>query len=133
VFKREFDIHHVVSRLRPKRITAPDDDYEFEHAWKNERWRMYEPLSFDLLDAESISSKANRWLGRTINLSEAPEKFVLHLLLGEPSLEKMRPAYAKAENILNKIPIEKVFVREHEARTFSESLAAEMKAHNVDE
>ena len=133
VFKKEFETQHVVSRLRPKRITAPDDDYEFEHAWKNERWRMYEPLSFDLLDAESISSKANRWLGRAINLNDSPEKFVLHLLLGEPSLEKMRAAYAKAENILNKIPIEKVFVREHEAGAFSESLAAEMKAHDADE
>ncbi len=130
VFKREFETQHVINRLRPKRITAPDDDYEFEHAWKNQRWRMYEPISFDLLEAESITSKANRWLGRAINLNDSPEKFVLHLLLGEPGLEKMRPAYAKAENILNKIPIEKVFVREHEARAFSESLAAEMNTHD---
>ncbi len=129
VFKKEFDSHHVSSRLRPKRITAPDDDYEFEHAWKNERWRMYEPLSFDLLDAESITGKANRWLGRMTNLSEAPEKFVLHVLLGEPSLEKMRPAYTKAENILNKMPVEKVFVREHEAPAFSLALADEMEKH----
>jgi hypothetical protein len=130
VFKKEFDTHHVSSRLRPKRITAPDDDYEFEHAWKNANWRLYEPLSFDLLDAESISGKANRWLGRMTNLSEAPEKFVLHVLLGEPSIEKMRPAYTKAENILNKMPVEKVFVREHEAVAFSKTLAAEMKEHD---
>ncbi|HAS82866.1 MAG TPA: hypothetical protein DCS43_09410 [Verrucomicrobia bacterium] len=128
-FKKEFDSHHVSGRLRPKRITAPDDDYEFEHAWKNGSWRMYEPLSFDLLDAESITGKANRWLGRMTNLSEAPEKFVLHVLLGEPSLEGMRPAYTKAGNILNKMPIEKVFVREHEASVFSASLATEMEKH----
>ena len=133
VFKKEFETQHVISRLRPKRITAPDDDYEFEHAWKNERWRMYEPISFDLLEAESITGKANRWLGRTINLNESSEKFVLHVLLGEPSLEKLRPAYTKAENILNKIPGEKVFVREHEAADFSKSLATEMSTHDVSE
>lgn len=132
-FKREFETQHVINLLRPKRITAPDDDYEFEHAWKNQRWRMYEPISFDLQEAESITSKANRWLGRAINLNDSPEKFVLHLLLGEPTLEKMRPAYAKAENILNKIPIEKVFVREHEAKAFSELFASDMKAHAEDE
>jgi hypothetical protein len=129
VFKREFETQHVINRLRPKRITAPDDDYEFEHAWKNQRWRMYEPISFDLQEAESITAKANRWLGRAINLNDSPEKFVLHLLLGEPRLEKMRSAYTKAENILNKMPIEKVFVREQEAKKFSQSLASEMKAH----
>ncbi len=133
VFKREFETQHVINRLRPKRITAPDDDYEFEHAWKNQRWRVYEPISFDLQEADSVTSKANRWLGRAINLNESSEKFVLHLLLGEPSLDKMRPAYAKAENILNKIPIEKVFVREHEAKAFSESLAREMHDHAVNE
>ncbi len=121
----------MISRLLQKRIGAPDDDYEFEHSWKNERWRLYEPVSFDLLDAESITSKANRWLGRMVNLSEAPEKFVLHLLLGEPSLGKMRSAYTKAENILNKMPNEKVLVREHEASNFSVSLAAEMAAHDA--
>lgn len=126
-FKKEFDTHHVSRHFRPKRITAPDDDYEFEHAWKNENWHLYEPLSFDLLDAESITGKANRWLGRMINLKEAPEKFVLYFLLGEPSLESMRMAYTKAQNILHKIPVEKVFVREHEAASFAASLAAEMK------
>ncbi|HAS83049.1 MAG TPA: hypothetical protein DCS43_10355 [Verrucomicrobia bacterium] len=133
VFKREFETQHVISHLRPKRITAPDDDYEFEHAWKNQRWRVYEPLSFDMQEAESITGKANRWLGRAINLNDSPEKVVLHLLLGEPSLEKMRPAYTKAENILNKIPMDKVFVREHEAKAFSESLAKEMRDHAVNE
>lgn len=133
VFKKEFETQHVLSHLRPKRITAPDDDYEFEHAWKNQRWHMYEPISFDLLEAESIKNKANRWLGRMINLNDAPEKFKLHLLLGEPSIEKLRPAYTKAENILNKMPVEKVFVREHEAGAFSVSLAAEIAVHDEDE
>ena len=130
VFKQELETQHVLTHLRPKRITAPDDDYEFEHAWKNQRWHMYEPISFDLLEAESITSKANRWLGRMINLDDAPEKFKLHLLLGAPSTEKLRRAYTKAQNILNKMPVEKVFVREHDASDFSRTLAADIRAHD---
>lgn len=133
VFKKEFETEHVLSHLRPKRITAPDDDYEFEHAWKNQRWHMYEPISFDLLEVESIKNKANRWLGRMINLNDAPEKFKLHLLLGEPSIEKLRPAYTKAENILHKMPCDPVFVREHEARDFSKSLAEEIASYDEHE
>jgi hypothetical protein len=28
-----------------------DDDYEFQHARKNNLWHLYEPMSFDLLQA----------------------------------------------------------------------------------
>lgn len=130
VFKRELETRHVLSYLKPKRIVAQDYDHEFQHAWKNQTWHMIEPISFDLLEADSILDKANRWLGRAVNLKDAPEKFKLHLLLGEPSLEKLRPTYTKAENILNKMPVEKVFVREHEAKDFSELFEAEIKAHD---
>jgi len=80
--------------------------------------------------AASILDKANRWLGRVMNLQDAPDTFRLHLLLGEPSLERLRPAHTKAENILHKMPGDPVFVRENEAKDFSESLAAEMAAHD---
>lgn len=130
VFKKELEIKRVLSHLQPKRIIAKDYDYEFEHAWKNQAWHMYEPVSFDLLETDSILDKANRWLGRVVTLRDSPENFKLHLLLGRPSLEKLRPAFIKAENILNKMPGEKEFIREDEAKKFSETLAAEIVAHN---
>lgn len=129
VFKKELETRHVLARLRPKRIIAQNYDYEFEHAWKNQRWHVYEAMSFDLLEADSILDKANRWLGRIVTLQDSPDKFKLHILLGEPSLDKLQPAYAKAENILNKMPGDKVFIREREAKSFSIALADEMAAH----
>lgn len=86
-FKTELEPRNVLNHLQPKRISARDYEYEFEHAWKNETWRVYEPISFDLVEAESISSKAHRWLGQVITLRESPEKFTLYLLVGEPSAE----------------------------------------------
>ena len=38
----------IASLLKPKRIVAPDYDYEFQRAWKNGVWHAYEPLSLDL-------------------------------------------------------------------------------------
>jgi hypothetical protein len=52
----------------------------------------------DLLDSESILDKANRWLGRATNLKDSAEQFHLWMLIGEPRIEKLRPAYAKALN-----------------------------------
>lgn len=129
VFRRELETKQVLAKMQPKRIIAKDYDYEFEHAWRNGEWNLYQPVSMDLLDGESILDKANRWLGRATNLKDSNDHFHLWMLLGEPKTEKLRDAYAKALNILNKMPVKKDFVTEHEAGAFSEQLAAEIVKH----
>lgn len=128
-FKRELETKQVLARLQPKRIVAKDYEHEFDHAWKNGAWNLYQPVSFDLLDAESLLDKANRWLGRATILQESQEKFKLHILLGEPRLEKLKPSYGKALNILNRMPVKKEFIREDEAPQFSKELAEEIQKH----
>lgn len=131
-FKRELETKHVLVYLRPKRIVGKDYDYEFEHARENKIWHLYEPLSFDLLKADSILDKANRWLGRGVNLKDSPEKFKVYMLLGEPRDGKLKSAFLKAQNILNKMPVKKEFISEHEAADFSRELANEIGKHNKD-
>ena len=129
IFRKELESKQVLARMQPKRIVAKDYDYEFEHAWRNGAWNLYQPVSMDLLDAESILDKANRWLGRATNLRDSEEQFHLWMLLGEPRIEKLRPAYAKAMNILHKMPVKIDFVSEQEAGKFSSELAEEMAKH----
>lgn len=129
VFKKELEPRQLLAHLHPKQISTPNYEYEFERSWQNEKCHVYEPLSFDLLGADSLLDKANRWVGRITTLRDSPDKFKLHLLLGEPSLDHLKPVFIKAENILNKIPGEKELIRESEAKQFSEALAVEIKAH----
>ncbi|HOO44666.1 MAG TPA: DUF3037 domain-containing protein [Deltaproteobacteria bacterium] len=129
VFRKEFETRNILSWLQPKRIIAKDYDYEFQHAWKNNNWHVYEPMSFDFIDPESITNKAHRWLGRITTLRESTEKFKLYILLGEPSLDKHRMTFVRAENILNKIPGDKEFIKENDADKFSEALATEISSH----
>jgi hypothetical protein len=129
VFREPLDRVHVTPRLKPKRIVAPDFEYEFERSWKNEVWRVYEPVSFDLVEEASILDKANRWFGRASCLSESRERFRIYFLLGEPRREGMRPAFTKAQNILHKIPGDKDFIRESERESFANKLASEIDSH----
>jgi hypothetical protein len=119
----------ITPLLSAKRIVAPNYDYEFQHSWKNQFWHVYEPVSFDLIEAASIVDKANRWLGRATSLSESKEKFKIHVLLGEPHETNLRSAFTKAQNILHKMPGNPEFVRESEAKSFAQDLAQEIKAH----
>ncbi len=129
VFRGPLDRVLVTPHLNPKRIVAPDYDYEFQRSWKNEIWHVYEPVSFDMVEAASILDKANRWLGRATSLNDSAEPFRIHLLIGEPKDERLKPASVKAENILNKMPVKKDFIKESDAESFAEELASEMKKH----
>jgi hypothetical protein len=129
VFREPLEQRRVTAHLAPKRIVASSYDYEFERAWKNRIWHLYEPVSFDMVDAGSILEKANRWVGRATSLNDSSERFKIHMLLGEPQDDRLRGAFEKAQNILNKMPGQKEFVRETEADAFADELAREIGEH----
>lgn len=129
VFRAPLEKRQVIKHLTPKKIVAPNYDYNFERARKNEVWHAYEPISFDLAEADSIKDKANRWLGRVTSLADSQEKFTLHLLMGKPRESKLQTAFIQAQNILNKMPVKHEFVQEDEAEEFAESLTNEIKEH----
>src|SRR5579863_5757201 len=115
VYREPLERRHVTPHLSPKKIIAPNFDYEFQHSWRNQMWHVYEPVSFDLLEPTSILDKANRWLGRGTTLADSNEPFKMYLLLGEPQETQLRSAFLKAQNILHKMPGRPEFVRESEA------------------
>lgn len=131
VYREPLRLHGVSAHLAPKRIVAPNYEYEFQHAWKNRVWHVYEPVSFDMADGGSIVEKANRWLGRAVSLNDSTERFKMHLLLGEPKDENLRSVFTKAENILHKIPGKPELIREHEAGAFAAEVAREVLEHET--
>ena len=129
VFREPLDRRDVTAYLTPKQIVAPDYDYNFQHAWKNKVWHLYEPVSFDMVDSGSMVEKANRWVGRAISLSDSKEKFQIHLLLGEPEDSRLQATFVKAQNILQKMPGHKELIRESEAEAFAEEFEREVRKH----
>jgi hypothetical protein len=129
IFKRPLEERRVVKYLQPHLVASTDYEYQFDHAWKNNQWRMLEPVSFDLENPESIKEKAARWLGRAVALQSSKEEFKLYLLLGKPSREDLMKAYTKAENLLHQIPVPKEFVREGEEDAFAAYVQSEIEQH----
>jgi hypothetical protein len=60
---------------------------------------------------------------------DSPESFRVHMLLGEPTDERLKEAFIKAQNILNKMPVKKEFVLESEADAFAEEMVREVGKH----
>ncbi len=128
-FRQPLATRHLLNRIGPKRIAGRDYEHEFPIAWKNGLWHASEAVSFDLQNAGDLLEKANRWLGRGVNLSESEEKFKLYLLLGGPHDEKLRASFVRAKNILHKMPCEHEFVSEGDADEFAALIEQELREH----
>lgn len=131
-FQESLKSKRVLAHLVPKMIVAPDYGYSFKQAWKNGKWNIFQPVSFDLADEGSILEKANSWVGRTNSLSSSSEEFKLFLLLGEPTNPELGNAFQKAQNLLSKIPVEWEGVREHDAKQFAEQVEEEFLKHEFE-
>ena len=125
VYRQAFVREAVKKHLRKHKIEAPLASHEFENAWKNGKWNVYQTLSFDLIKPEDIRQKAYRWHAEAGFLSQSPEAHQLHFLLGEPQGGRNERAYSDARKIL--ASFQKVtLVEEDEAEDFGNSLEKEI-------
>jgi hypothetical protein len=128
-FKTPLDEMDLTKHLQPHTVVTPVEVFEFRHAWKNGRWNVLQPVSFDLKYPQSIRKKAREWLGASVVLHDRPELTSLCLLLGAPPRGRREAykAYGQAKDILK----EEVngflrFVEEEKARDFADELKREI-------
>lgn len=116
--------------LNPKVIQGGDDAVEFQHAWKNGAWHVYEPLSLDLADADGIYKKAHRWLGQLTSIAQdTEEEFQPHFIVGAPTDPQLDEAYHRAMRILQKAPLEVRIFEESEVESLVDQIEDELRAH----
>lgn len=129
VFKKSLEEKRILGNLKPHQIVGNNYDYEFKYCWQNQKWHIHEPVSFDLIEPASITDKANGWLGRIMSLNDGGEQFKLNILLGAPQDDRLKAAFVKAQNIMNRMPCEHEFIKEDEAEDFAENLRKEIEEH----
>jgi hypothetical protein len=131
VYQRKLHRQKVSKYLRPKTFVSKNYDLRFDHAFKNEKWHVLEPVSMDYVRPQGIQERATKLLGETFVLSGNREVGKLYLLLGAPQSESHQAAYDKAKTLLNKIPIKHQIIEEDEADDFAEHLADYMRRHGI--
>jgi hypothetical protein len=122
-YKSAFENVDVKPFIRPFVAEAPLVTHEFGQAWKNGAWNVYEPISLDYAEEESIANKAYRWDSRARHLCEVEEPPKIHFLLGAPR-DGHEQAYGKAKDILYSSHQETnvSLIEENEAADFAAAL-----------
>lgn len=130
VYRKALDQHNLIPQLAPITIHTPTYHYDFDHAWKNERWHPVEPVSFDLMNGHSILEKANKWVGRMTMLADSHNMGTLYMLLGTPQRDDVQQAYHDAvTNLKAKAKVALELVEEQNAAQFSAHLAEMIQSH----
>jgi hypothetical protein len=120
----------VASQLHEKAFTTSEVSYKFAHAFKNGAWHVVQPVSMDFLTPESIQRKATQWVGTAVGLEDIRDLAKIYFLLGKPS--RHGQAYERAKKLLQKAPVTKEIIEEHEAERFGAELAALVHGHTND-
>lgn len=133
-FEREFRARHVLHRMQEKTLRIGELKHRFSTAWQpaNSFLRIYQPLSFDLLEPSGIVEKAVRWGALIRQLRKADPEFQINLLLGRPIEQSDWPAFSQATAVLDEeVQGRKRLVPEEKAPEFAKEVAEEIQATAV--
>lgn len=130
--RQKLEERNLAQRLQEKSIRGGLDDIVFKHAWKNGQWHVYEPLSFDLSDADGIKSKAREWLGHlsAVVAGGEAEQFKPHFIVGAPTNPALNNAYRTAIAILEKAPNSPEVFEEGQLDILVAQIEDEVRAHD---
>lgn len=91
VYRTYFNEYGINQRLTKSKLKTKSDEFSFQ-GWQNGTWNFYKPISFDLLEKESIKDKIYKWAGIADELKTAKDGFNLYLLTlktDNPKLNKL--------------------------------------------
>lgn len=131
--RQKLEERNLAQCLQEKSIQGGLDDISFKHAWKNGQWHVYEPLSFDLVDADGIKSKAREWLGHlsAVVADGRAEQFKAHFIVGAPTNPSLNEAYRTALAILEHAPNRPEVFEETQLDALVAQIEDEVRAHRA--
>jgi hypothetical protein len=130
-FEGEFRRRHILHKFQEKTLVVGELKHRFQISWQPDRsfLRLFQPLSFDLLEPSGIVEKAVHWSALIRQLRKADPDFYIYLLIGKPLEKGQVRAFEQAYHTLNEEGSDrKKLIDEQEVVTFAEDVEKEIKA-----
>lgn len=120
--------------FEPQVINGEVDSIEFRHSWRNGVIHAYEPLSFDLADANNIKDKARKWGGHLASATIGADlEFRAYFIAGKPTNPSLLPAYQTAIDILRSSPAHPDVFEEGDIDALVNTIEDEFRHHREDD
>lgn len=109
--------------LQPVTLRGAGMEIAFDHAVKNGRYHVVQPISFDVTSPRGIADKAVQWVGKGIALQGASDLAQMFLLVGKPSDPELQEDFQNALVFLRDgIPGKHEIVAEDQVEHLAEEL-----------
>lgn len=103
-FRKVLTPRGITNVLQPK--TLGPAEVEFEHAYKNDKWHVIEPVSLDYADPSQIKQRALLVFGKAAAVRDAEELGSFTVIVGKPKrVDKDKP-FLDAMRLLADLPVE---------------------------
>jgi hypothetical protein len=131
LYKKYFDEYEITQQLTSHTVKTPEDEFEFERAYKNGIWHIYEPLSFDLQDAQDIKNKVYKWVGKINELTQNQEELAIYFLTNMPQKPDLQKFIKRKLNIANSNILHIEIVEETKAEEFAKQQKIKINHHHT--
>lgn len=115
--------------LQPK--TLGISEIEFDHAYKNGKWHVIEPVSLDYINPSQIKERALLTVGKASAVRDLPDFGTFHIVIGKPLRVATEKQFSNAINLLKTMPVRHEIVLPHEVEDFAARLEADLEKHNL--
>ena len=121
---------NIPVQFETRNFEGRDDSVEFENAWKNGKWNVYEAVSLDYSNPESIKDRMRKWRGHLASVAEGlNEDFVPHFIVGKPENTSLLDSYHEALKILKGSPLSPNVFEESDLPSFMDELEDKYRKH----
>lgn len=129
---------HVRRVLSPRGITAVlkpkslgPSDVEFDYAYKNHKWHVIEPVSFDYLNGSDIKQRALLTVGKAAAVRDVEDLGSFTVVVGRPRRIQAEKPFKDAMRLLRHTGLPGRIVDEDDLESFAATLEAEMRQHGL--
>ena len=129
-YKSYFDKYKITDRLSNHIVQTKNDNFSFKKSWKNEIWHCYEPISFDLINEESVKDKVYRWAGKLREIEKTNERIHITFLTKLSANHKKLNSLIKESFHQESKNVDVDLVLESDAEKIALKISKEMYAHD---
>ena len=119
----------ITAVLKPKSLGP--SEVEFDHAYKNHKWHVIEPVSFDYLNGSDIKQRALLTVGKAAAVRDVEELGTFTVVVGRPRRLQTEKPFIDAMRLLRQINVPGRIVEEDQLESFAAELEAQMRRHGV--
>lgn len=106
-------------------------EIQFEHAYKNGKWHIIEPISLDYVNPASIKERALNTVGKSVAMSNVAEFGTMNLIIARPSRTEHNRQFEIAVELLKQIRVKHKIVFEEDVEDFAATMEQQIHEHGL--